>query len=127
VIKITLGEIGEEYMRDDRTLAEAGQQYAAAYAAHYTTKDLYEALGLYQGVMVAHPDTREAEYSRSQLQNIATSVVPKQDLLDAQVELAFAHLEREGPQEVEPAPTALLASELTMQRKPADPLEEAIG
>ena len=93
MVEITLGEIGEEDMRDETTVAEAGQQYAAAHAAHYTTKDLQDALGLYQDVMVAHPDTPEAEYSRSQIQNIAHSVVPKQELLDAQVELALAHLE----------------------------------
>lgn len=99
-------------MRDDTALAGAGQQYAAAHAAHYTTKNLHEALGLYQGVMVAHPDTREAEYSRTQIQNIAHSLVPEQELLNAQVELALAHLEREGPPDAEPAPVAPLASEL---------------
>ena len=99
-------------MRDETTVAEAGEQYAEAHAAHYTTKDLHEALGLYQGVMAAHPNTTEAEYSRSQLQNIATSVVPKQELLDAQVELTLAHLEHEGPPDVEPAPVTPLASEL---------------
>jgi hypothetical protein len=80
-------------MRNDTGFTEAGQQYATAYAAHYTTKDLHEALELYKGVMAAHPNTREAEYSRSQIQNIVNAVVPKQELFDAQVDLALAHLE----------------------------------
>jgi len=70
-------------------LTEAGKQYAEAYAAHYTTKDLHEALKLYKAIMAEHPNTKEAEYSRTQIQNIVQSVVPKQRLLDAQVELAL--------------------------------------
>jgi len=73
-------------------LTEAGKQCAEAYAAHYTTKDLHEALELYKGIMAEHPNTKEAEYSRTQIQNIVQSVVPKQRLLDAQVELALTCL-----------------------------------
>ena len=80
-------------MTDEKALAEVGQQYATAHDAHYTTKDLHEAVELYRGVMVAHPDTREAAYSRAQIQNIAQSVVPKQELLEAQIELTLARLE----------------------------------
>ena len=79
-------------MRNETELTEAGKQYAEAYAAHYTTKDLYEALELYKGIMAEHPNTKEAEYSRTQIQNIVQSVVPKQRLLDAQVELALTYL-----------------------------------
>jgi hypothetical protein len=79
-------------MKNDTALTEAGKQYAEAYAAHYTTKDLHEALELYKGVMAAHPNTKESEYSRTQIQNIVQSVVPKQKLLDAQVELALTCL-----------------------------------
>jgi hypothetical protein len=99
-------------MRNDTGLTEAGQQYAAAHAAHYTTKDLYEALELYKGVMAAHPNTQEAEYSRSQIQNIVKSVVSKQEFLDAQVELALAHFEHEGLPDVEPFPVTPLGSKL---------------
>jgi hypothetical protein len=53
---------------------------------------LYEALELYKGIMAAQPNTKEAEYSRTQIQNIVQSVVPKQRLLDAQVELALTYL-----------------------------------
>ena len=100
-------------------LTEAGQKYAAAQVAQYETKDLHEALELYTGVMVAHPNTHEAEYSRSQVQNIVTRVVPKQELLDAQAELALAHLKHETPPDVEPAPTTTLPSEPPSQRKAA--------
>ena len=79
-------------MRNETELTEAGKQYARAYAAHYTTKDLHEALELYKGVMATHPNTKEAEYSRTQIQNIVQSVVPNQRLLDAQVELALTCL-----------------------------------
>ena len=79
-------------MRNDTPLTKAGKQYAEAHAAHYTTKDLREALELYKGLMATHPNTKEAEYSRTQMQNIVKSVVPKQKLLDAQVELALTCL-----------------------------------
>lgn len=88
----TLVKIGEEDMTDERTLPEAGQQYATAHDAHYRAKDLHEAVELYRGVMVAHPNTPEAAYSRTQIQNIAHSVVPQQELLDAQIELTLACL-----------------------------------
>ena len=38
-------------------------------------------------------DDPEAEYSRVQIQNIVNAVVPKQELLDAQMELALNHFE----------------------------------
>lgn len=79
-------------MRDDTGTTEADQQYAAAHAAHYKTKDLREALGLYRAVMATHPNTQEAGYSRSQVQNIVKAVVPEQELLDAEVALALAHV-----------------------------------
>jgi hypothetical protein len=83
---------------------EVGRQYEAAHAAHYKTKDLHEALELYKEVIAAHPDTREAGYSRSQLINIVNSVVPRQELLDAQVALALTHLENGEPSDDDPAP-----------------------
>jgi hypothetical protein len=99
-------------MRNDTALTEAGQQYAAAHAAHYTTKDLHEALELYKSVIAAHPNAPEAGYSRTQIQNIVKGVVPEERLLDAQLELALAHIEHGGPPDVEPAPLTPLASEL---------------
>ena len=91
-------------MRNDAALPEAGQKYAAAHAAHYTTKDLHQALELYKGVMAAYPNAQEAEYSRSQIQNIVNVVVPKQELFDAQVGLALAHFEHGDQPDVRSAP-----------------------
>jgi hypothetical protein len=99
-------------MGNDIRLTEAGKQYAAAHAAHYVTKDLQEALELYKGVMAAHPNTPEAGYCHAQIQNIVKSIVPKQELLDAQAELARVHIEHEGPPDVEPAPVTPLESKL---------------
>ncbi|MGC9329512.1 MAG: hypothetical protein ACP5I1_17895 [Candidatus Hinthialibacter sp.] len=81
---------------------EACRNYEAAYMEHYKTKDLIAALKLYRGVMASHPDTKEAEYSRMQILNIANSVVPKQEFLDAQIEMALAHLEPDGTDPVTP-------------------------
>jgi hypothetical protein len=99
-------------MRTDTAHAEVGRQYAAAYAAHFTAKNLHRALELYRGVMAAHPNTQEAEYSRTQIHNIAVSVLLRQEFLDAQVELSLAHLEHQGSPDAEPASVAPSASEL---------------
>ena len=65
-----------------------------------------------RGVVTAHPNTQEAGYSRAQIQNIVNSLVPNQELLDVQVELALARIEHEGPPDIEPVPVTPLASEL---------------
>ena len=98
-------------MLNDTELTEAGRQYAAAYAAHYTGRDLPVALQLYKKVMASHPSTQEAGYSRTQVQNIVNAVVPKQELLDAQIKLAHAHFEHEGPPDARRTPVRPLASE----------------
>jgi hypothetical protein len=97
-------------MSKDIVFTKAGQQYAAACATHYKTKDLREALKLYKDVMAAHPKTKEAEYSRSQIQNIVNAVVPKEELLDAQVDLVLTQLEHGDQPDVNPAPVMPLAS-----------------
>ena len=81
-------------MSDDRAHAEAARDYAAAYAAHYSERDLAMALQLYQEIMTAHASAREAGYSRTQIQNIVNVGGPEQELLGAQVELALARLKR---------------------------------
>jgi hypothetical protein len=101
-----------KYMRNDTKPMEAGLRYAAAYAAHYTGRDLPVALQLYMKVMASHPSAQEAGYSRMQVQNIINTVVPKQELLDAQIELALAHLGHEGPPDARRVPVRQLASEL---------------
>ena len=84
-------------MKNKSALTEAGQAYAAAYNAHYTAHDLPLALQLYKKLLASHPNAQEADYSRMQVQNIVNAVVPKQELLDAQMELVFAHFEHDGP------------------------------
>ena len=79
-------------MTNDTGSTEADQQYAVAHALHYKTKVLREALGRYKAIMAAHPNTQQAGYSRSQIQNIVRAVVPEQELLDAEVALALAHV-----------------------------------
>ena len=85
-------------------LTEAGKQYAEAYAVHYTTKDLHEALELYKGIMAEHPNTKEAEYSRTQMHNIVKSVIPAEALLAAEVELTVTHLRADALSSVGPVP-----------------------
>lgn len=82
-------------MRNKADTTEAGRQYAAAYAAHYTECNLLGALRLYVDVIALHPDEQEADFSRTQVQNIVNTVVPKQELFDAQVNLAVAHFGHE--------------------------------
>lgn len=60
----------------DNEPTERAQQYEAAHAAHYARNDLRKALELYKGIMAAHPSTREAECSRSQIKNIVRTAVP---------------------------------------------------
>jgi hypothetical protein len=86
-------------MRNDTGMTEASQQYAAAYAAHYGTKNLREALEFYKGIVAAHPDTQEARYSRSQIQNIIKEVVPERELFEAEVDMAMAHFGGDRQQE----------------------------
>jgi hypothetical protein len=97
-------------MRNKTKLSEAGQQYATAYAAHYTGHDLPVAFQLYMKVMASHPEAPEADYSRMQVQNIINSVVPMQELLDSQIELVRAHLQLAGPPDDGRIPARPLAS-----------------
>ena len=82
-------------MSDDGSPAEAAREYAAAYAAQYSQRDLAMARQLYKKVIATHSSAREAGYSRSQVRNIVEALVPEQELLDAQMELAFVRLERQ--------------------------------
>ena len=99
-------------MTNDTKLAAAGRQYAAAYDAQYTGRDLPGALRLYMKVVASYPGTQEAGYSCTQVQNIVNAVVPKQELVDAQIGLAISHLEHEGSLDVRQMPvTARRGSE----------------
>jgi hypothetical protein len=86
-------------MRNDTGRTEASRQYAAAHAAHYEKKDLREALALYKGILAAHPDTQEAGYSRSQIQNIIKETVPQRELFEAEVGMTMAHFGGDRQQE----------------------------
>ena len=79
-------------MPDFKRTTMASRAYDKAHDAHYAIKDLHQALELYKGVMAVYPDTQEAEYSSTQMHNIVKNVVPKEDLLIAQVDLALARL-----------------------------------
>jgi hypothetical protein len=82
-------------MRTETEPTETNQQYAAAYAAHYTGRDLPLALQLYRQLMASHPSAHEAGYARMQVQNIINAVVPKQELLEAQIKLVLVHFEHD--------------------------------
>lgn len=83
-------------MTDPIAPGDAGQQYAAAHSAHYVARDLPGALELYKDLLASHPGTVEADFSRTQVQNIVNAVIPKQELMATQMELVFAHFAREA-------------------------------
>ncbi len=83
-------------MKNTMPSLDAGQKYAAAYAVHYGQKNLGEALALYVDIRASDPESLQAGYAQSQIQNIARAVVPKQDLLDAQVDLVRDCLREHG-------------------------------
>lgn len=79
-------------MKNDSRRSKAYQLYSAAHQEQYKNRNLPAALALYREIIAAHPETRQADYSRAQIRNIASKVVPKQELLDAELELALSHL-----------------------------------
>jgi hypothetical protein len=79
-------------MVDQNEPAGSARSYAAAYAAHYSERNLAAALQLYMELIASRPNAPEAGYSRAQIQNIIHAVVPAQELLDAQIGLARARL-----------------------------------
>ena len=90
-------------MRESRLSKEAGQQYATAYDMHFTTKDVHKAFTLQEDIIAAYPDTKEAGYLRTQVQNIVNAVVPKKKFMDSLVELARIHFEQKLLLDAEPA------------------------
>jgi hypothetical protein len=77
-------------MEPNTDYGKAREQYDAAHAMHYQEGDLPHAIKLYQDVMGSYPESREASYSRSQILNIVSSVVPERELFEAQVEMVLA-------------------------------------
>ena len=80
-------------MGDNTEQTAAGRQYAAAYETHYSSHNLRKAFELYKRILADHPDTKEAGYAKSQIQNIVNTVVPKEERLDTQMDLAAAVFE----------------------------------
>jgi len=79
-------------LNSDEKSTEASKQYASAYTVHYEAKNLRDAIGFYKNIITTYPETKEAKYAASQIQNIVNSVVPAQELFDAKMSLALAHL-----------------------------------
>ena len=90
-------------MMENRLSTEVGRKYSTAYDAQYTTKDIHKAFTLYADIIVAFSDTEEAGYSRSQVQNIVNTVVPKNKIMDSLLELLRIHFEQNVPLDAEPA------------------------
>lgn len=97
-------------MESRNNIAVADQNYTKAHNMHYKTKDLPEAFKLYRGIITDYPETKEAGYSLSQVQNIVKAVVPKQEVMDAFVGLTLAHFQQDVPADVKSASHASLAS-----------------
>jgi hypothetical protein len=91
---------------------DAGRQYAAAYAAHYTERNVPLALRLYGKLVASCPGAPEAEYSRMQVHNIVNAVVPKQTVLESEMTMALAHVEGNGSLGAGRHPVASLVSGL---------------
>lgn len=83
-------------MSNDEKSKGASQRYSEAHGTHYGTQKLREALGLYMDIITEYPESREADFSRSQIHNIVKAVVPKWELIKAEEALALAHIEPLG-------------------------------
>ena len=70
---------------------KVSKQYKKAYDKQYSEKDLYAALQTYKRVVAKWPDLKEADYSRTQVQNIFREVVPKGVIFDTQLKMALAY------------------------------------
>ena len=96
-------------MKNKNKITIAGQDYEKAYGMHYKTKDLPKAFKLYRGIIADYPDTNEARYSLSQVQNIVNVMVPKQEVMDALVALTLAHFDQDVPTDMKSNSDASLA------------------
>ena len=103
-------------MRTESALTEACRRYAAAYAAQYAQHGWPLAFRLYRELLASHPKDPQADYSRMQIQNIAIAVVPKQTLLDAQMELVLARFEQDREMQQRPIHRAGAATKQRRER-----------
>lgn len=67
--------------------------YAAAYAAHYSGRDIKEAVAGYTQAVERYPESPEAGYARAQILNILTSMVPPDKVFAAHLKLIAGELE----------------------------------
>jgi hypothetical protein len=96
-------------MKNRNNVTVAGQDYTKAHDMHYKTKDLPKAFKLYGGIIADYPETKEAGYSLTQVQNIVNAVIPKKEVMDALVTLTLAHFEQDVPPDVKSTSDASLA------------------
>jgi hypothetical protein len=80
-------------MKTEPTPLKAAQHYERARAQQYAQHDLLAVLRSHGEVMTLQPDAPEAGYSRTQILGIASRVVPAEELLAAQTDLALRHLD----------------------------------
>ncbi|MFN3194127.1 MAG: hypothetical protein ACE361_26700 [Aureliella sp.] len=73
--------------------AEPSKLYAVAYEAHYTEQDFREALNKYVVLIDLYSNSVEAEYARTQIQNMVKTVVPTDELLSSLVQLLQSRFE----------------------------------
>ena len=94
IIALIVEKVLEETFRicDRKKIMEAQRQYAKAYEAHYTTKDFEKAIKIYKEILHTYPNSQEAGYSRTQIDNIVKSVVPREKLLETLLNLAKMYL-----------------------------------
>jgi hypothetical protein len=85
---------GQTTMNYDRRQADTEARYAAAYDAHYSQRDLRLALHRYKELIELSPTGRTADYSRMQVENIASAVVSKQLMFESHLALLCAHFEK---------------------------------
>lgn len=81
-------------MKNQKSQTAAGRQYLDAYETHYEFGDLRKAFSLYREILSSYPNTREAGYARSQIQHIVNAMVPKEERLESQIDLAAAVFEK---------------------------------
>lgn len=70
--------------------AEVTELYADAYTIHYANNDMRKAFGLYRRILARYPYSKEAGYAASQIQNIINTVVPEEERLTVQMDVAAA-------------------------------------
>lgn len=80
-------------MKTDYAFSTAARDYLAAHTTQHGEHDLLGALRSYAQILALHPDAREAGYARTQMLAIVQQVVPPEELLTAQIELALRHLQ----------------------------------